>query len=180
MPEKARKPLLFISTIATFCLFFTPSKIMLIFLATIFLIVAASVLHGTDTQKHNGTQYIKFISLCVTILMVFISCRSFVTTWLPSSKVSAMAAAFHMRKRLFLTFIAIMGGACGSYAMYFVSKFLVERVNEFISAKMLVRDKRSLYTNFRANWLFPLSAIAFFLLNASSSIPYLWGIFFAL
>ena len=176
MSERARKGLLLVSTIAALCLFFTPSKIMLLLSAAIFLIVAVTVLCATEMQQPVGKQYVKATSLCITVLFAFIGYRSFVATWLPSNKAGMVATALHMPKHLFLSIIAIAGCAFGSYALYFASRYFVRKADELISRKELVSNRSKLYENFKSNWLYSLSTIAFFFLNASLTIPYLLGI----
>ena len=176
MSERTRKGLLLVSTIAALCLFITPSKIMLLISMAVFLAVLAAVLRGAEIQKPVKKQFIKTASLCVTILVAFIGYRSFVTSWFPSSKVSIVSSALHIPKHLFLSSIAIVGCVFGSYAMYCASRFFVKKADELISRKELVRNRARLHENFKSNWFYSLSAIAFFFLNASPTIPYLLGI----
>lgn len=99
------------------------------------------------------------------------------TAWTTSSKVAALASAFHLTAPTLLLIIGLVGCVAGFYAMY---SLIITWANQLFKERMPEQRKTEIVANLKRNWYFPISAMAFFCLNVSLTLGYLIGMLIAI
>lgn len=144
--------LLLLSTVGALCLFASPSKIMLLLEMAIFLAVALSIRFKDETSGcKRGVRVSAFV---LAALFTLIGIHTFANTLL----------------RLGLPWIgaAVLSVACGLgafYALYRLACWIDERICCLLGVSVAepATDK------WKANWFFPVCALAFFFLEARNA-----------
>ncbi len=165
---------LLFSTIAALCLFLFPSFVSLLLTTVAFCAVVAAI--SLNYAQIPKTSFgMRVIASVIAIIIQFANFHSFKTTWSPSSKVAVLAGSFNLSSSALLTIVGFAGFVVGFYAVYILSTWIVAGVK----SKLPEQEKSNLLANLKRNWYFPISAIAFFCLNATLTVGYLLGMLIA-
>ncbi len=168
---------LLFSTIAALCLLLAPSFASLLLIAVAFGCVVAAISLNYAQIPRTGFA-MRVIASVIAIMIQFADFRSFKTTWSPSEKVAALADLFDLSSSMLLTIVGLVGVVVGFYAMYVLSAWIIVYI-KYLFTKLPEQKKANLLANLKRNWYFPISAMAFFCLNATLTVGYLLGILIA-
>ena len=175
---KKHFPLL-LSTVAALCLFLSPSLTSLLMIAAIFVAVAVVALLDKAKPPVVSSRFARLMAMLIAILIVFMGYDTFKTTWTPSSKVAALASAFHLTTPILLLVVGMVDCVVGFYAMYVLSCWIVTWGTLLLKERLPVQKKSEFVANLKRNWYFPISAMAFFCLNATLTLGYFVGLLIA-
>lgn len=174
---KKNFPLL-LSTIATLCLFLSPSLTSLLMTVAIFVAVAVVALLDKAKPTVISNKFAHLLAALISVFIVLVGYNAFKTTWMPSSQVAALASRLHLTTPILLLIVGIVGCVVGLYAMYVLSCWVVTWGTLF-KESLPVQKKSELIANLKRNWYFPISAMAFFCLNATPTLGYFVGLLIA-
>ncbi|MCE5188109.1 MAG: hypothetical protein LLF75_02830 [Eubacteriales bacterium] len=171
--------ILLVSTIAALCLVVAPSrfsvvKVVLSF-CIIFLVASDCVVSAV---KHSR----KFCILCAALISLaieYIGIKTFIITWTYSRKAAALASIFSLRVEALLWIFAILGALVGAYAVFSFSLWVVEGFSSLVNDQFQVKQWRNIKNNVLSNWFFPISSLAFLMLELSPSVENYIGILVA-
>ena len=171
--------MLLFSTIAALCLFLSPSLTSLAITAVIF--TAVIVVAALDVAKPTSMsiQNAKMFSIILTVLIEYMGFSTFKATWTPSSKVAVLAETMGLTTPALLAVVGVVGCVVGAYAMYVLSCWVVTWGTQLLKERLPVQKKSEIVANLKRNWYFPISAMAFFCLNATLTLGYLVGLLIA-
>lgn len=145
-------------------------------IAAIFAAVAMAALLNTAKPLAFSNSLTRIATTLVAMLIAFMGYDAFKTAWTPSSKVAALANALHLTTPLLLLIIGLVGCIVGFYAMYILSSWIITFGAQLLKEKLPEQRKSEIIANLKRNWYFPISAMAFFGLNASLNLGYLVGL----
>ena len=171
-----KNSLLLFSTIAALCLFLSPSLTSLMLTFTIFAAVTVTAALDLARPTTIPARNSQLISTLLTVLIAYMGFGTFNTTWTPSSNVAALAGTLGTTTH---TLLLIIGAVCcivGAYAMYILGCWIVLWTVKLSKERLLVQDKTKIKENLKRNWYFPISAMAFFCLNATLTLGYFVGL----
>lgn len=172
--QKKNFPLLF-SSFAALCLFLLPSLASLLIVTAIFAIVLAAVLCNRAEPPAVSGHFSSCTAALLASLLAFLGYKLFRATWGASSKVAALANVFHLSAPTLLRVVGFAGYIAGFYAMYLFCCWIVSLASPLIQKNLPAQKRASLIVNLKMNWCFPISALAFFYLSASSARGYFIG-----
>ena len=175
---KKHFPLL-LSTVAALCLFLSPSLTSLLMIAAIFAAVTVIALLDQANPPVISSRLARLMIMLIATLIAFMGYDTFKTTWTPSSKVAALASAFHLTTPILLLIVGMVGCVVGFYAMYVLSCWIVTWGTQLLKERLPVQKKSEIVANLKRNWYFPISAMAFFCLNATLTLGYFVGLLIA-
>ena len=155
---------LLVSTAAALCLFLVPTKITILLEAAIFM---ATALHAF-LNRAGETQPADWRAIFLAAVFDGIGLLSFRATWTPSSLMARVAELVHLPKEYLILGIAAVGCIAAFYAFFRLSCWIIGLIKGQFSALLSENALR----NLKANWYFPLSALAFFLLEAEPPTMY--------
>lgn len=164
--------LLLLSVMACLCLFLSPTLLSLIISTMIFFMCLVLFSLVSFDRKILLTDFEKFISKMIVYSIEIIGLLSFVSTWIPSSKVGVLSNYLGLSKFLFLLLI----GIAGCLVAYKSVKVLVE----YILLYLKDYTKGCTLSNLKNNWYMSLSMIAFFCLYSIPSVSYITSLFFVI
>lgn len=145
-------------------------------IAAIFVTVAVAALLDKAKPPVVSSRLARLVAVLISMLIVFMGYDTFKTTWTPSSKVAALASAFHLTTPILLLVVGMVGCVVGIYAMYVLSCWIVTWGTQLLKERLPVQKKSEIVANLKRNWYFPISAMAFFCLNATLTLGYLVGL----
>lgn len=148
-------------------------------IAAVFVTVAVVALLDKAKPPVVSSRLIRLVAMLIALLIVFMGYDTFKTTWTPSSKVAALASAFHLTTPILLLIVGMVGCVVGFYAMYVLSCWIVTWGTLLLKERLPVQKKSEIVANLKRNWYFPISAIAFFCLNATLTLGYFVGLLIA-
>lgn len=170
---------LLFSTIAALCLFLSPSLTSLMLTAVIFAAVIAVAVFDVAKPTSMPIQNAKMFSIILTVLIEYMGFSTFKATWTPSSKVAALAETMGLTIPLLLAIVGALGCIVGAYAMNVLSCWIVTWGTQLLKERLPVQEKTEIVANLKRNWYFPISAMAFFCLNATLTLGYFVGLLIA-
>lgn len=138
----------------------SPSFTSLVFMVVIFVAVMIAVVFDLTKPNNMSDKNVKKIVPLLTVLILYLGFKTFNTTWAPSRKVAALAEALGTTTSIFLLIVSLIGCLVGIYAMYILAHWIVSW-----AAKL--KSKPEIIENLKCNCFFPVSAMAFFYLNAA-------------
>lgn len=144
-------------------------------IAAVFVTVAVVALLDKAKPPVVSSRLVRLVAMLIALLIVFMGYDTFKTTWTPSSKVAALASAFHLTTPILLLIVGMVGCVVGFYAMYVLSCWIVTWGTLLLKERLPVQKKSEVVANLKRNWYFPISAMAFFCLNATEGLGYLLG-----
>lgn len=144
-------------------------------IAAVFVTVAVVALLDKAKPPVVSSRLVRLVAMLIALLIVFMGYDTFKTTWTPSSKVAALASAFHLTTPILLLIVGMVGCVVGFYAMYVLSCWIVTWGTLLLKERLPVQKKSEIVANLKRNWYFPISAMAFFCLNATGELGYLLG-----
>lgn len=168
---KKNFPLL-LSTVAALCLFLSPSLSSLLMIAAIFVAVVMVALLDLANPPVISNSLIRLAVVMIAMLIEFMGYDAFKTTWIPSSKVAALANALHLTTPILLLIVGLGGCIVGSHAMYALSCWIVTWGTQLFKERLSVQKKAEIVSNLKRNWCFPIYAMAFFCLNSTLTLGY--------
>ena len=167
---------LLFSTIAALCLFVSPSLTSL--MLTISMFAAVTVAAALDLVKLTTlpVRNEKVIRALLAVLIAYMGFDIFNTTWMPSSKVAALAGVLGMTTPVLLMIVGMVGCIVGLYAMYVLPCWMVTLSVKLIRERLPVQEKAEITANLKRNWYLPISAMAFFCLSATRTLGSMVGL----
>ena len=168
--------LLLISTMFALGLFFTPSFVALLAFAIIFLLVAAMCLLVKDqiTPTVQST-VLGWENILLMLTFEIAAFYNFYKTWKVSSKLATVAVNLHMSKNMLLMIIGVVGCVGAAYAFFLLSQKITRKFCEIVKTELNLQKDNQNFLHLKRNWYFPISAVAFFILEAYS-LQYCLGI----
>lgn len=148
-------------------------------IAAIFVAVTVVALLDQANPPVISSRLARLVTVLISMLIVFMGYDTFKTTWTPSSKVAALASAFHLTTPILLLVVGMVGCVVGFYAMYVLSCWIVTWGTQLLKERLPVQKKSEIVANLKQNWYFPISAMAFFCLNATLTLGYFVGLLIA-
>jgi len=161
--------ILLISTIAALCLVVAQSRFSIAKGILAFCIV---FFFASDCVLNAVKQSNKFRILCATLIFLaieYISVNTFFITWSYSRKAGALASILSQRVEARLWIFAILGAFVGAYAVFSFSLWVVEGISSLVNERFQVKQWRNIKNNVLSNWFFPISSLAFLVLELSPS-----------
>lgn len=177
--QKKNFPLLF-SAFAALCLFLSPSLASLLIVTAIFATVLTAVLCNRAELPAVSSRFAGCCAALLASLLAFLGYKLFRTTWGNSSKVAVLAGTVHLSSPALLRVVGFTGYAAGFYAMYALCSWIVSLTEQFLQKKLSEQKRTALIANLKTNWLFPISALAFFYLAAAQARGYFIGMIITL
>ena len=175
---KKNFPLL-LSTVAALCLFLSPSRTLLLMIATIFAAIAVVALLDLAKPPIISNSFARLVTVLIAMLIAFMGYYTFKTTWTPSSKVAALADALHLTTPILLLIVGLVGCIVGFYAMHALSCWIVTWGTQLLKERLPEQRKSEIIANLKRNWYLPISAMAFFCLNVTLTLGYFVGLLIA-
>lgn len=148
-------------------------------IAAVFVAVAVVALLDKAKPPVVSSRLARLMAMLIAIFIVFKGYDTFKTTWMPSSKVAALASAFHLTTPILLLVVGMVGCVVGFYAMYVLSYWIVSWGTQLLKERLPVQKKSEIVANLKRNWYFPITAMAFFCLNATLTLGYFVGLLIA-
>lgn len=149
-------------------------------IAAIFVAVAlVALLMDKEKPPVVSSRFARLMAMLIAILILFMGYYTFKITWMPSSKVAALASAFHLTTPILLSVVGMVGCVVGFYAMYVLSYWIISWGTQLIKERLPVQKESEIVANLKRNWYFPISAMAFFCLNATMTLGYFVGLLIA-
>lgn len=148
-------------------------------IAAIFAAVTVIALLDQANPPVISSRLARLMIMLIATLIAFMGYDTFKTTWTPSSKVAALASAFHLTTPILLLIVGMVGCVVGFYAMYVLSCWIVTWGTQLLKERLPVQKKSEIVANLKRNWYFPISAMAFFCLNATLTLGYFVGLLIA-
>lgn len=168
------------SAFAALCLFLSPSLASLLIVTAIFATVLTAVLCNRAELPAVSSRFAGCCAALLASLLAFLGYKLFRTTWGNSSKVAVLAGTVHLSSPALLRVVGFTGYAAGFYAMYALCSWIVSFAEQFLQKKLSVQKRTALIANLKTNWLFPISALAFFYLAAAKARGYFIGMIITL
>lgn len=165
--------LLLTSTVAALCLFLLPSIASFIVTGMVFLAVCVVASFDLAKPVKSSQWYVKICAVLIAALICFIGYDTFHTTWMSSSKATALAATFGITTSILLTFAGLLGCIVGFYSLWVLGQWITNISYSLLNEKLSEHRKDVLIANLKRNWFFPISAMAFFCLNVSLTKGYM-------
>lgn len=148
-------------------------------IAAIFVTITVVALLDKAKPPVVSSRLDRLVAMLIALLIVFMGYDTFKATWTPSSKVAALASAFHLTTPILLLIIGMVGCVIGFYAMYVLSCWIVTWGTQLLKERLPAQKKSEIVANLKRNWYFPLSAMAFFCLYLAPTLGYLIGFLIA-
>lgn len=168
--------LLLFSTGAALCLLLPPSKtISLALIGLIFIAVCVAAIYDVAKPQKTQNQYAVLGAVLIALFIEYVGLHIFYTTFLPSGKVASLANSLKITVPILLNTVGLLGCVFGFYSLFVLGLWIIN-----ISSSLLTeRRKDAVIANLKRNWLFPISAIAFFYLNSPFTDAYRFGMVIA-
>ena len=163
------------STGAALCHYVAPSLMSVGLLSCIFLSVAGLSAFNLVKPKPIKNRALKIGSVVLALFVSAIGCEIFVTTWHLSGKVADLAESFGLTRIQLLLAVGLIGCIAGFYAVYVLSRHIINITVGFSKKRLTVQDKDELVSNLKRNFYLPLSAFSFFLLGTNFKISHFAG-----
>lgn len=98
------------------------------------------------------------------------------TIWTSSGKLAALASTLHSTTPILLLIIGMVGCVVSFYAMYKLLRRIITWGTRLFKERLPVQEKSEIVANLKRNWYFPISAMAYFCLNATLTLEYFVGL----
>lgn len=165
--------LLLFSTVAALCLFLSPSITSLAMTGGMFIAVCVAASYDLVKPKKAEWQYAMVGAVLIAVLISFVGYDTFYTTWTTSSKVAALTNALGVTMPILLTAVGLLGCIVGFYSFWVLGQWITNISYSLLKEKLPEQRKDVLIVNLKRNWIFPISAMTFFCLNAALTKGYL-------
>lgn len=167
------------STIAALCLFVSPSIIAVAFVSLIFLIVLATTAFDTAKPPLESTKNIRIIRIILATIIICCGFSSFYTSWSLSISAHNLTNSLHIDLQVALPICGFLLSAGGFYAIYILSGWIELLIINLIKEHIKTRRESEIMANLKHNWYLPVSALFYFIINASATTEYFVGILIA-
>lgn len=148
-------------------------------MAAVFLTIAVVASLGKATPPVPFGRLDRLVAMLIALLIVFAGYDTFKTTWMPSSKVAALASALHLTAPTLLLIVGMVGCVVGFYSVYVLSCRIITWGTRLLKERLPVQKRTEIIANLKRNWYFPISAGAFFCLYATPTPEYFVGLLIA-
>lgn len=174
--KKNKNIILFLLSTASFlCLFLSPSLISLLIIILIFIGVSFLTFFGKIKRPVFSCRLFCVCTVLLSLFILYIGYDSFKSSWILSSKLAKLSNLLHLTSLSLLSIIGIFGCVIGFYAVYVLLYWIIY----YFKDNFLVDKKTDVLLNLKRNWYFPISAVAFFYLNAIKIPGYFLGLIIA-
>lgn len=170
---------LLFSTVAALCLFLSPSIASLVMIGGIFIAVCVAASQERAKPEKAEQRFTMVFASVIAVLIGYMGYHSFYTTWSPSSKVAALANALGVTAPILLAAVGLLGCIAGFYSLWVLGQWITNISYSLLKEKLPEQRKDVMAANLKRNWFFPISAMAFFFLNATLTIGYLIAVIIA-
>lgn len=171
--------LLLFSTGAALCLFLSPSITSLVMTGVVFIAVCIAAGYDLTKPKKAEWRFATVYAVMIALLFGYMGYDTFRTTWTPSSKVAALANAMGITTPILLTIVGLLGCIVGFYSFWVLGQWITNISYSLLKEKLPEQRKDVITANLKKNWLFPISAMAFFCLAIDNSLGYCVGMVIA-
>lgn len=169
---------LLFSTSASIILFTAKSPLSSAIIITLFVVGLFSAIYDVPHKKKLLINQ-NLVRIVLMLLIIYIGYKNFRITWASSSKIAYMTSIIGVSISTFLRIFGLILSIVSSYAIYTFLYSLVSCMSSVLNKEITILDTSILKINASKYWYFPISAIAFFCLNATLNIGYLIGLLFA-
>jgi len=166
---------LLLSTIATLSLYLSPTRVSIKMLSACFLIILVIAAFDFANTEIKSKGYTQAASIVLTILLAVHGFNDFWETWIPSTKLAALADSIGMPNQILLLIVGMIVCMAGAYSMYILSCWISVLLKGILDEIFPLEQKNDLVGNLRRNWFFPVSVVSFFMLYASMGKGYILG-----
>ena len=165
--------LLLFSTGAALCLFLSPSITSLVMTGGVFVAVCVAASYDLTKPKKAKWRFATVCAVMIALLIGYMGYDTFHTTWTPSSKVAALANAMGITTPILLSIVGLLGCIVGFYSLWVLGQWITNISYTLLKEKLPEQRKDVITANLKRNWLLPISAMAFFCLNATLTMGYM-------
>lgn len=169
---------LLFSTSASIILFTAKSPLSSAIIITLFVVGLFSAIYDVPHKKKLLINQ-NLVRIVLMLLIIYIGYKNFRITWASSSKIAYMTSIIGVSTSTFLRISGLILSIVSSYAIYTFLYSVVSCMSSVLNKEITILDTSILKINASKYWYFPISAIAFFCLNATLNIGYLIGLLFA-